>query len=145
MTPAELRDTLGYIDANSAAIQVTGAMALLLGFVQYGEAIRLGFRDRTHAIPLVAVLFHLANDVSYSIHYFRWFHEVRHRFFTTQWFLILPFTVLELVVSPAFRTQEFYALGTVTTLAGSAYFIMLARAPRYLREGVRPLRTIRVG
>lgn len=73
MTPAELRGTLSYIDANSAAIQVTGAMALLLGFVQYGEAIRPGFRDRTHAIPLVAVLFHLANDVSYSIHYFRWF------------------------------------------------------------------------
>lgn len=48
-------------------------------------------------------------------------------------------------MGPAFRTQEFYALGTVTTLAGIAYVIMLARAPRYLREGVRELRTIRVG
>lgn len=98
MTPAEVSAALLELDQHRTAIQVTGALALFLGFVQWAELIRLGFRDKTHAFPLVAILFNLSNDVNYSLLYNRWFNVIHHDMFITQWYLIFPFTILELIV-----------------------------------------------
>ncbi len=98
MTPAEIKVVTDQIDANMTVIAITGGLALVLAFVQWGEAIRLGFRHRTHAIPMPVLLFFFANDLTYILNYSRWFHEINHPFFTMGWYLILPYLALELIV-----------------------------------------------
>lgn len=92
------RAVLSFIDANLGAVLSAAAVACVGGIIQYGEGVRRGHRDRSHAIPLATNLYIFAHDVTYISMYSTWFGPDGHWFNRLFWFFILPFTLLELVV-----------------------------------------------
>jgi hypothetical protein len=96
MTPDQIQTCLGMIHTHYPIIMITGGIAYILGYVQFGEAFRLAYRDKIHAIPLFVVLFYLANDITYELHYHRWFVELHDPFFENAWYMNFPYAFLEL-------------------------------------------------
>jgi hypothetical protein len=89
---------LRYIDGHLAAVLAAAAVACVGGIIQYGEGVRRGFVDRSHAIPLATNMYIFAHDVTYISFYPRWFGPGGHWFNQLFWFFILPFAFLEIVV-----------------------------------------------
>jgi len=67
-------------------------------YMQYFGAIRNGFRDRTHSIPIGCNLWFLAHDTTYVSMYSHWFGDVHHWIVEAFWFALLVFACCELVV-----------------------------------------------
>lgn len=84
--------------SHTAELQFFGALLMISGYLQVGEAIRLGFAHRSHAIPLFAVLYFFAHDVTYVLMYHHWFHDIDHPLFQTNYWFILAFIPLEIVL-----------------------------------------------
>ncbi|MFL5357737.1 hypothetical protein [Archangium sp.] len=93
-----IQEVLNNIDAKTAIILASGIVVLVGAFLMYGEAIRLGFRDKTHSIPLFANMYFFAHDLFFVAKYDYWFHGVGHWLFKLFWVALLVFTLLELVV-----------------------------------------------
>jgi hypothetical protein len=91
-------EVLRYIDQHTGAVVAAAAVACVGGIIQYGEGVRRGFLDRSHAIPLATNLYIFAHDVTYISMYPRWFGPEGHWFNQLFWVFILPFALLELVV-----------------------------------------------
>jgi hypothetical protein len=89
---------LQYIDSHLPAVLAAAAVACIGGVIQYGEGVRRGFLDRSHAIPLATNMYIFAHDVTYISMYRQWFGPEGHWFNQLFWFFILPFAALELVV-----------------------------------------------
>lgn len=74
------------------------AISFAGAYMQYFGAIRNGFRDRTHSIPLGCNLWFLAHDTTYVALFHHWFSEVDHWLVKAFWFALLVFACCELVV-----------------------------------------------
>lgn len=94
----DAEQVLRYIDEHTTLVLLAAAVACVGGVIQYGEGVRLGFRDRSHGIPLATNLYIFAHDVTYISMYDTWFSVGGHWFNRLFWFFILPFALLELVV-----------------------------------------------
>jgi hypothetical protein len=116
-------------------------------YMQYFGAIRNGFRDRTHSIPLGCNLWFFAHDTTYVAHFEHWFGTVDHWLVKGFWVALLIFACCEMVVlyqmfrfSRAKLFPGFTALQAALTLLfaqSCAYvvfwwFLDLARDPIYL-------------
>ncbi len=58
----------------------------------------MGFRHRTHSIPLAANLRNFAHDTTYIVQFHRWFYEDHFWFVNAFWFALVVFACCELVV-----------------------------------------------
>lgn len=94
----DAEQVLRYIDGHTSLVLLAAAVACVGGVIQYGEGVRRGFLDRSHAIPLATNLYIFAHDLTYISMYPRWFGPGGHWFNQLFWVFILPFVVLELVV-----------------------------------------------
>lgn len=94
-SPAEV---LANIDRSLWTVVAAGAVLFVGAYGMYIEAIRLGFRDKTHAIPLFANMYFFAHDIFFIALYDRWFHEVNHVLYKLFWVGLVIFTLLEVVV-----------------------------------------------
>jgi hypothetical protein len=104
-------EVLRNIDAQPATIAAWAAFAMLVGYVQCIESIRLGFRDKTHAMPIAAVTYFFAHDSLYALGYFTGHGVSDHWFFAWGGWIILPYTVLELILSWQIITYSRKELG----------------------------------
>lgn len=68
-----------------------GGVAFVGYYLYYIEAIRLGFRDRTHGVPVFANMYNTAHDVLFVSYFRRWFFEVDHWLFKVFWVALLIF------------------------------------------------------
>lgn len=93
-----IQEVLNNVDAKTAIILASGIVVLVSAFLTYGEGIRLGFRDKTHSIPLFANMYFFAHDLFFVAKYDYWFHGVGHWLFKLFWVALLVFTLLELVM-----------------------------------------------
>jgi hypothetical protein len=91
-------EVLNNIDSHLAAALLAGIMIFVGAFIQYFEGIRLGFRHKTHAIPVFANMYFFAHDLLFVGLFTHWFVEVNHWLFKLFWVGIVIFTVLECVV-----------------------------------------------
>jgi hypothetical protein len=94
-----VEEVIQNINANATMVSLAGVWAMLVGYVQCIECIRLGFRDRTHAMPLVPLTFFLAHDTYYAVSYFLGHGVSDHWFFAAGGYVIAPFIALELVLA----------------------------------------------
>lgn len=98
---------LGYDPAGVVArtsqnlVPIVGACALSFvgAYLQYFGAIRGGFRDRTHSIPLIGNLWFFAHDTTYIVNYHHWFHEVDFWLVKAFWFALVVFALCESAVT----------------------------------------------
>jgi hypothetical protein len=116
-------------------------------YMQYFGAIRNGFRDHTHSIPLGCNLWFLAHDTTYLSMYRHWFVSVDHWIVKGFWFALLVFAACELVVFYQMykysRHQLFPGFSGAQTIVALVFcqlctyvlfwwFLSLARDPLYL-------------
>jgi hypothetical protein len=93
-----LDQVLANIQNSILAVLLSGAVINLGYFLFYGEAIRLGFRDKTHAVPVFANMYFFGHDLIFVFLFQRWFYEIDCWLFRAFWFGIVVFTLLEVVV-----------------------------------------------
>jgi hypothetical protein len=123
------------------------SISFLGAYMQYFGAIKNGFRDRTHSIPLGCNLWFLAHDTTYVSMRDHWFNGVDHWLVKCFWFALVVFACCELVVfSQLFRFSRqalFPGFGKVQTILALLFcqactyllfwwFHSLARDPIYL-------------
>jgi hypothetical protein len=90
-------EILEYINANMAYLKVFGTLANLLAYVQIIYGVWVGFRDRSHAIPLIAVAMFFAHDTYYVLNYRYWL-DLGHPFFIGNLVAMSIFVVFELIL-----------------------------------------------
>ncbi|MFI7111274.1 hypothetical protein ACIBK9_33535 [Nonomuraea sp. NPDC050227] len=94
----DVQDVLRSIDAHPVPVLLAGAVANTGAYIMYLEGIRLGFRQRTYAIPVFANMYFFAHDVVFVGLFAHWFSEIDHWLFKLFWGALLVFAVLECVV-----------------------------------------------
>lgn len=99
MSPADIDAVLRHMNQHALQLSICGAITLVGGLIQFFEILRLGFRHKSHAVPLVVNLFWLANDVTYVALFSRWFHDVDAPTFRYAWFVWLPYMFLEAMIA----------------------------------------------
>lgn len=99
MSQADIDAVLQHMEKHSIQLTICGAVTLVGGLIQFYEILRLGFKHKTHAVPLVVNLFWLANDVMYVALFSRWFHDVDNATFRNAWFVWLPYMFLEMTIA----------------------------------------------
>lgn len=92
-------EVISNIEANMFYLMMFGTMANLLAYVQCIYGAYLGFRDRSHGVPLGAVVMFFAHDSYYVLQYDYWFNTVGHPFFTGNWYTMFIFAIVELVIA----------------------------------------------
>lgn len=108
-------EVLTNLDTQLTAILIAGIVMFCGAFLYYGEAVRIGFKHKTHAIPLFANLYFFTHDMAYILLFRRWFFEVDHWFFKLMWVGLAAFNVLELIVlyqTIKFSRQELFPMLT---------------------------------
>lgn len=92
------QEVVANLNASLWPLLLTGALSFIGYFVYYGEAIRLGAKQKTFSVPVVGNMYFFAHDIVFLFLFDYWFNEVDHWLFQVFWFGILAFTILELVV-----------------------------------------------
>lgn len=92
------QEVLTNINTNMVLVLLAGAAVMGGAYTQYIMAIRIGFKHRTHALPVFANMYFFAHDVMFAARFEHWFSEINHWMFKLFWFAIIPFVVLECVV-----------------------------------------------
>lgn len=97
-----VQEVLGNIDANPVWVSIMAAFGMLVGYVQCIESVRLGFRDKTHAMPIAAVAYFLAHDSLYWTTYLAGNGVAQvsnHWFFAYGAYILAPYNILELILA----------------------------------------------
>jgi hypothetical protein len=92
------QEVLAAFDDSTAQVLAAGGLVFIGAYIQYIEGIRLGFRHRTHAIPVLANMYFFAHDLVFIALFGRWFFEIGHWSYKLFWAALFAFTLLELVV-----------------------------------------------
>ena len=74
------------------------AISFVGAYMQYFGAIKNGFKDRTHAIPVGCNLWFFAHDTTYVAMFGYWFGDIGHWLMMAFWAMLLLFALLEVVV-----------------------------------------------
>ena len=83
--------TLQQIDQNKLTVIALCLVALVFNYAYFGEALRLGRRDRTYSVPASVTLLFLPHDLSYLFLFEKWFVQYDH-WFCKLWWVGLIFT-----------------------------------------------------
>lgn len=110
-----IAEVIHNVDANPIAASALALFAMLVGYVQCIESIRLGFRHKTHAMPIAANTYFLAHDSFYAGNYFLGHGVTDHWFFNSGGYVIAPYIVLELIMAWQIITYSRQELGLGAT------------------------------
>jgi hypothetical protein len=94
----QVADVLSRIDENAATVVVLVLFGWIGGFVQIGEALRLGFRHRVAGQPLGTTIVMLAHDLTFSAGYQHFVHDIGHPMFVMFWVGMVGSNVIEVVL-----------------------------------------------
>jgi hypothetical protein len=68
------------------------------GFVQMVGAIWVGFKHKSHGVPLLCATWFLADDATYFLNYQHWFHDMDYWPAQGAWFTMIFYVITELTV-----------------------------------------------
>ena len=86
------------LNQNTTLVIIAGVVIFVRAYIQYIEAVRLGFKHKTHAIPFFSNMFFFAHDIFFIALFYRWFYELNHWMYKLFWVALIIFTVLEVMV-----------------------------------------------
>lgn len=101
VTVAESYDLAGTLSGHEDKFLLVMAfccISFIGAYMQYFGAIKNGFKDKTHSIPLGCNLWFFAHDTTYVSLFSYWFEDLDHWLPKAFWFALLVFACLELVV-----------------------------------------------
>lgn len=105
-------------------ILFAGAFIFVGYYIVYLEGIRLGFRDKTHAIPVPANMYFFAHDVIFLALFSRWFFEVDHWLYKAFWIGVVVFTIFESIVH--YQTLKYSQSELFPQLGRRQYWLVYA-------------------
>lgn len=117
----EVNDVLNNIDTRLGIVLLFGAIIFVGAYIQYFEGIRLGFRDKTHAIPLFANMYFFAHDLLFIAMFNHWFSEINHWLFKLFWVGLIIFSLLECVVH--YQTLKYSREDLLPMLTQNQYIV----------------------
>ena len=120
----DVDQVLATVQHQIGAVLLSGAVIFVGYYLYYGEAIRLGFRDRTHAVPVFANMYFFAHDLLFLLLFRRWFYEIDHWLYRAFWVGLLVFTGLECVVH--YQTLRYSRQELFPTLSQRQYVLAYA-------------------
>ena len=91
-------DTLNTINANMTHLALFGGVANLLAYIQIIYGAWIGYRDKSHAIPIAALTMFFAHDSYYDLNYGYWIHTVHHPFFVANLGAMCVFVIFEVIL-----------------------------------------------
>lgn len=91
-------DIIANINANMSSLVIFGTAANLLAYVQIIYGVWVGFRDKSHAIPLAATTMFFAHDSYYVLNHEYWTTTIKHPFFIGNLVAMAIFVCFELVL-----------------------------------------------
>jgi hypothetical protein len=94
----DMQQVFAAMAANQQLATIAGGILLLSAYVQMGEAVRLGFAHRSHAVPLFPLMFFFAHDVTYLALYDYWFEIVRHPGFEMNYWTFIPYPIAQAII-----------------------------------------------
>ena len=92
-------DLISHINANMSNMLIFGSIANLLAYVQMLYGVRVGYRDRSHAVPMAANMMFFAHDTYYVSQYDYWFNTVNHVFFKGNMIAMVIFACCEIAIA----------------------------------------------
>jgi len=95
----QISELITNIDAHMTPLLIYGTIANLLAYVQMLYGAWIGFRDRSHAVPLAANTLFLAHDSYYVYNHDYWFNTINHPFFIGNWYAMAIFVCIELTIA----------------------------------------------
>ena len=113
------QEVLLAIDNSLVTILIAGGISFIGYYLYYIQGIRVGFRDKTHAIPVFGNMYFFAHDLVFVGHFDRWFNEVDHWLFKVFWVALLVFAILELIVH--YQTIKFSRETLFPNLSGGTW------------------------
>ena len=72
--------------ANSGWIAFFSIIGFGGGFLQIIGLIWMGFKHKTHGMPLICTTWFLAHDSTYLVNYHHWFHEANFPVLANAWY-----------------------------------------------------------
>ena len=89
---------LANVNQHKLLLMLAGTLPNLGGFLQTICAIWIGFKHRSHGIPLLCVTWFFAHDLTFFLNYTYWFHETDSWMAQMQWYQMGVFVILELIL-----------------------------------------------
>jgi hypothetical protein len=83
---------------NQTWITIASAIAFVGGFLQIIGLIWMGFKHKTHGMPLICTTWFLAHDSTYLLNYHHWFYETNFPLLANAWYTMAFYNICELVV-----------------------------------------------
>ncbi len=94
----QVADVLRVIDEHTVTVTVLVLFGWIGGFVQIGEALRLGFTQRVAGQPLGTTIVMLAHDLTFTLSYHHFVHDVGHPMFVLFWVGMVVSNFIEFVM-----------------------------------------------
>lgn len=127
-----VEEVIKNVDGNSFWVSIAGLTAMLSGYLQCIESLRLGFRDRTHSVPIAVATFWVAHDSFYTISYFSGHGVSNHWFFAGGGWAILPFLLIHLVIAYQIIVYSGREIGLGKTIGQIAFNYLLIQVAMYI-------------
>jgi hypothetical protein len=99
MIPLFLNGGLSYDPSTVERLTQTNMIWILGAYIQYFGAITMGFKDRTHSIPLLGNLWFFAHDTTYVVSVHHWFSGETFWLVKAFWGALMVFACCESVVT----------------------------------------------
>jgi len=93
-----LQEVYDNIARHSGEIQIVFGLLVVSAYIQMGLAIWLGFRDKSHAIPIVPLMIFFAHDTEHLYRHNYWFKIIGHPFFMAGYWTFPIYIAAELVI-----------------------------------------------
>jgi hypothetical protein len=94
----QVTNVLRTIDEHTGVVVVLVLVGWVGGFVQIGEALRLGFRERVAGQPLGTTVVMLTHDLTFSLSYQHYVHDIGHPMFVLFWVGMVVANLIEFVL-----------------------------------------------
>lgn len=91
-------DVIANINANMSNLIIWGTLANLLAYVQVIYGAWIGYRHKSHAVPLGALTMWFAHDSYYVLNYDYWINTINHPFFVGNLVAMSIFVCFELLL-----------------------------------------------
>ncbi|MBB3600629.1 hypothetical protein FHT40_000262 [Mycolicibacterium sp. BK556] len=124
----DVTEVMRTIDEHTAIVVVLVLFGWLGGFAQIGEALRLGFTQRVAGQPLGTTIVMLAHDLTYSLHYQHFVHDIGHPMFVLFWYGMVVSNLIEFIMLFHWIRYQRSGLPTVAVCLLVAAFQSLAFA-----------------
>lgn len=94
-----MNEVLANIQTNGTALAIFGSVAVGLAYVQCAYGAWVGYKDKSHAVPMIAVMLFFAHDSFYVFNYIFDLNPSNDPYFAGNFWSMVLFVIIEIIIS----------------------------------------------